>query len=77
MSTHNITLLSKFSGTVFRCRKGSFTNVTDEFFGGPDIASMTHPEDDEDEKEEEETADSNIILGKIVEENDTKKTEQE
>lgn len=77
MSTHNITLLSKFSGTVFRCRKGSFTNVTDEFFGGPDIASMTHPEDYEDEKEEEETADSNIILGKIVEENDTKKTEQE
>lgn len=38
---------------------------------------MTHPEDDENEKEEEETADSNIILGKIVEENDTKKTEQE
>ena len=35
------------------------------------------PEEEEEEKEEEETADNNNSLGKIVEDNHTKKTEQE
>ena len=69
MSTHNITLLSKFPGTVYRCHKGSFTNVTDEFFGEPDVVSSNHIEDEEED-------DDSIILGEIVEENNTEDKEQ-
>ena len=69
MSTHNITLLSKFPGTVNRCHKGSFTNVTDEFFGEPDVVSSNHIEDEEED-------DDSIILGEIVEENNTEDKEQ-
>lgn len=36
MSTHNISLLDKFPGTVYRCKEGMFTNVTDEYHD-PDL----------------------------------------
>lgn len=67
MSTHNITLLSKFPGTVYRCHNELFNNVTDEFFGGPEVISQTHIEEEEEVQEQ----DDSIILGKIVEENDS------
>ena len=66
MSTHNLHLLNKFPGTVYRCRRGTFTNVTDEYFH-----TATHAPIEQGTKEEtveEETTDTDVIVGQIVEE---------
>lgn len=79
MSTHNLHLLSKYPGIVYRCRKGTFTNVTGEYFQADAPIKTEQPEDNPvvspvvesvkdpiDEAEGEE--DSDIAVGQIVEE---------
>lgn len=38
MSTHNISLLDKFPGTVYRCKDGECKDVTEEYYGGGQYA---------------------------------------
>lgn len=60
MSTHNISLLDKFPGTVYRCKDGTFSNVTNEYHD-PELMESAQPI-------ESESSDDNIIVGQIVEE---------
>ncbi len=51
MSTHNIPMLDRFPGRVFRCRDGSFSEVTEEFRPGteardPEVAGAVGSLDD-------------------------------
>ena len=77
MSTHNIHLLSKFPGIVYRCQKGTFTNVTDEYFStrpaGTNPVADTNAEAidfvDEDSSNDTDVDDNaDIAVGEIVEE---------
>lgn len=55
MSTHNITLLSQFYGTVYRCRKGTFTNVTDEYFSNGEVKADANYTDEDDSDDNDST----------------------
>lgn len=51
MSTHNVNLLEKFPGIIYKCKDGAVSNITEEFYDMESFENIDFGIEEEEEKE--------------------------